>query len=324
MSEQVPASETRPFGLRGLARTTKLAKLERLPSRYRLSVHHAAALVIGRRGLGFAQRVSKPVVSRVAPGWSARCTTRTRSPCGPRRGGDCQACPRPDGSSGAVSGRAAVAPATSDCPYSRLVSNGDDGTPYDYVLRAEERFAQAGVRRVAVLGAGGMSFGRRGGFSPTFVDVDRRVADAARALHPEAPPAGPLVVRDARAWLRTQPPGSLDGVLLDVYRDVYSGCPAVPEHLLTYELFALVHSRLAPDGVLAFTVVRETALDAYAYRLDRTLRTVFADCSFEWIREPPAQTHGSALYWCRPHRLDGDLRVYRDATTLAGIEPAGG
>ena len=200
------------------------------------------------------------------------------------------------------------------------VPPGQVPRPLAYVLRAEELFTEAGVRRVAVLGAGAMSFGRRGGLSPTFVDVDRKVARGARVLHGEAPPAGPLVVRDARAWLRAQAPGSLDGVFVDVFR----ARVAVPEHLLTRELFDLVHSRLAPDGALAFNVLRPVALDAYAYRLDRTLRTVFADCAFEWVSRPAGPgAAGSGLYWCRPHPLDGDLRVYRDATTLGGIEAAG-
>ena len=127
-SRQLLAALSRQCARRGVevivvdpAWTTKLAQLERLPSRYRLGVHHAAALVIGRRGLGFAQRVSKPVASlvrfaseapryawrsehgpamaapRVAPGQSGRCTTKTRGPCGPRRGGNVKPAPGPMG-----------------------------------------------------------------------------------------------------------------------------------------------------------------------------------------------------------------------------------
>ena len=39
--------------------TTKLAKENGHPGRYRIGVHHAAALVIGRRGLGFVEHVAK-------------------------------------------------------------------------------------------------------------------------------------------------------------------------------------------------------------------------------------------------------------------------
>ena len=39
--------------------TTKLADVNRYPDRYRIGIHHAAAFVIGRRGLGFAERVPK-------------------------------------------------------------------------------------------------------------------------------------------------------------------------------------------------------------------------------------------------------------------------
>ena len=114
--------------------TTKLAKSERLPSRYRLSIHHAAALVIGRRGLGFAERVSTPAASLERAGVKRRGTRGWTSvlsqwlPRAWRRGGRRGAQRRPgaregpagetmsvrprlDGAPGAVSSRGAVSPA---------------------------------------------------------------------------------------------------------------------------------------------------------------------------------------------------------------------
>ena len=114
--------------------TTKLAKSERYPGRYRLSIHHAAALVIGRRGLGFAERVSTPAASLVRAGVKRRGTRGWTSvlsqwlPRAWRRGGRRGAQRRPgaregpagetmsvrprlDGAPGAASSRGAVGPA---------------------------------------------------------------------------------------------------------------------------------------------------------------------------------------------------------------------
>ena len=41
--------------------TTRIPREGRYPDRYRIGLHHAAALVIGRRGLGFAERMPKTV-----------------------------------------------------------------------------------------------------------------------------------------------------------------------------------------------------------------------------------------------------------------------
>ena len=41
--------------------TTRIPREGRYPDRYRIGLHQAAALVIGRRGLGFAERMPKTV-----------------------------------------------------------------------------------------------------------------------------------------------------------------------------------------------------------------------------------------------------------------------
>ena len=112
----------------------RIARSERYPGRYRLSIHHAAALVIGRRGLGFAERVSTPAASLVRAGVKRRGTRGWTSvlsqwlPRAWRRGGRRGAQRRPgaregsvgeatsgrprlDGALGAVASRGAVSPA---------------------------------------------------------------------------------------------------------------------------------------------------------------------------------------------------------------------
>lgn len=47
--------------------STRLAERNQFPDRYRFGVHHAAELVIARRGLGFAERVPKTARPPCAP-----------------------------------------------------------------------------------------------------------------------------------------------------------------------------------------------------------------------------------------------------------------
>ena len=54
--------------------TTKLAKEHGYPGRYRIGVHHAAGLVIGRRGLGFVEHVPKAEKPPVRAGVKRRGT----------------------------------------------------------------------------------------------------------------------------------------------------------------------------------------------------------------------------------------------------------
>ena len=111
--------------------TTKIAKEWKYPDRYRIGLHHAAALVIGRRGLGFAERVPKTasppvhaeVKRRSTRGWESTFVQRLPGArrTGGRRGANkkpgARADPvgksssRPDGLRGAMASRGAVAPA---------------------------------------------------------------------------------------------------------------------------------------------------------------------------------------------------------------------
>ena len=112
--------------------TTKLADVNRYPDRYWIGIHHAAAFVIGRRGLGFAERVPKtaspPVRAEVkrrgTRGWESMLVQwlpfawRTggrrgaSNKPGAREGPAGKSSSRPDGLRGAAASRAAVGPAT--------------------------------------------------------------------------------------------------------------------------------------------------------------------------------------------------------------------
>ena len=117
--------------------STQIPKKCRYPDRYRIGLHHAAALVIGRRGLGFAERVPKtaspPVRAEVkrrgTRGWESRLVQwlpgarRTggrrganKKP-GAREGPVGKSSSRPDGLRGATASRAAVGPAKATCVH---------------------------------------------------------------------------------------------------------------------------------------------------------------------------------------------------------------
>lgn len=111
--------------------TSRLAVLNRYPARFRVGHHHAAALVIGRRGLGFAERVPTTatplaradVKRRGTCGWES--TLAQTLPGAWRRGGGsgpgirsgartgsvAAVCPRHDRPAGIAASRAAVGPA---------------------------------------------------------------------------------------------------------------------------------------------------------------------------------------------------------------------
>ena len=111
--------------------TTKIAREGKYPDRYRIGIHHAAAFVIGRRGLGFAERVpnttSPPVRAEVkrrgTRGWESMLVQwlplawRTggrrgaSNKPGAREGPAGKSSSPPDGLRGAAASRAAVGPA---------------------------------------------------------------------------------------------------------------------------------------------------------------------------------------------------------------------
>ena len=117
--------------------TTKLPKTGGYPDRYRIGIHHAAALVIGRRGLGFAERVptttSPPVRAEVkrrgTRGWESMLVQRlpgtrrrrggrdTNTRPGAREGPVGTSLSWPDGAAGVVASRGAVAPANAACVH---------------------------------------------------------------------------------------------------------------------------------------------------------------------------------------------------------------
>ena len=213
----------------------------------------------------------------------------------------------------------------------KLTVSGQDASRHDaqgrgwaYIERIERTLCEAGERRVLVLGAAGMTLGRGAPceLDVRFVDIDPAQERIAGEFLGE--PAGdPFEAGDARAWLAADA-GGWPAIVLDTY----SNPRWAPQHLLTVEFHRLARSRLAEGGSLYVNLVTWPPGDAlFRTRAERTLRSVFADCSSwpvgagrgrGWHRELSEPTN--LLLRCSRSVLDGDRAVYSDAVPRSDLD----
>ena len=203
--------------------------------------------------------------------------------------------------------------------------HGPDARGWDYAERIERTLCEAGEIRVLVLGAAGMSLGKGAGceLDVTFVDIDpaqERIAE--RFLEMPAHEAGRFEAGDARAWLRGAA-GSWEAIVVDTY----SNSRTLPQHLLTAEFYRLARSRLADGGSLYVNHLTWPHDALFRTRAERTLRSVFADCSAWPVGiEQGRGWHealagsGNLLFRCRKSGLDGDRAIYSDAVPRADLD----
>ncbi len=197
------------------------------------------------------------------------------------------------------------------------------GTGWDYAERVERTLCEAEETRVLVLGAAGMTLGRgtECGLELTFVDIDPAQAGVA-ATFLGAPPGGRFVAADARAFLRSDV-GGWDAIVADAY----SHRNSIPQHLLTAEFYGLARSKLADGGSLYVNHLTWPEDAIFRTRVDRTLRSVFADCStwpvgIEQGRgwHDALADRGNLLYRCRRSDLDSDRAIYSDRLPRADLD----
>jgi hypothetical protein len=117
--------------------------------------------------------------------------------------------------------------------------------------RSIERSFSVGI---VGLGAGSMSCHARPDEIWRFYEIDPvvvRIASDPRhfSFLARCPPAGGIVVGDARLTLRREPKGRLDYLVIDAFSS-----DAVPVHLITREAIDMYLERLSPDGLLALHV----------------------------------------------------------------------
>ena len=200
-----------------------------------------------------------------------------------------------------------------------------EGRGWDYVERIERTLCEAGETRVLVLGAAGMTLGKGAScaLDITFVDIDpaqRRIA--ARFLGMPAEKAGRFVAADARLYLCGDA-GDWEAIVVDTY----SNRRTLPQHLLTVEFYRLARSRLMDAGSLYVNHLARPEDALFRTRAERTLRSVFADCSTWPVAiEQGRGWHealsgpGNLLFRCRKSELDGDRAIYSDALPRADLD----
>ena len=199
------------------------------------------------------------------------------------------------------------------------------GRGWDYAERLEKTLCEAGETRVLVLGAAGMTLGRGAlcELDVTFVDIDPAQHGIAALFLEEDPEAsGRFVAADARAFLRGD-----GGAWPAIVVDTYSNSRTLPQHLLTAEFYRLARSRLADGGGLYVNHLAWPDDGLFRTRAERTLRSVFADCSGwpvgierggSWIAG--LATAGNRLFRCRKGPFDSDRAIYSDAVPRADLD----
>ena len=196
---------------------------------------------------------------------------------------------------------------------------------WDYAERIERTLCEAGESRILVLGAAGMTLGKGAAcaLDVTFVDIDpaqQRIAG--HFLDMPAHEAGRFAAGDARAWLRGDA-GGWEAIVVDTY----SNSRTIPQHLLTAEFYRLARARLTDGGSLYVNQLTWPHDALFRTRAERTLRSVFADCS-SWpvaiesgrgwhaaVSEP-----GNLLFRCRKNAFDGDNAIYSDSLPRADLD----
>ena len=79
------------------------------------------------------------------------------------------------------------------------------------------------------------------------------------------------VVADARVALQMSPAKRFDVIIGDAFHDI-----VVPAHLVTKEFFALVRSRLSPDGLYLMNVVDNLREPKLALSILKSMRSVMS------------------------------------------------
>ena len=196
---------------------------------------------------------------------------------------------------------------------------------WDYAELLERTLCGAQETRVLVLGAAGMTVGRGAPceLDLTFVDIDpAQERIAAEFLELPKGSAGNFAGRDARAFLHDDP-GSWGAIVVDAFSNPRS----LPRHLLTSEFYRLARSKLRDGGSLYVNHVAYPGEELFLTRAERTLRSVFADCSVRTLNRvqgtgwhDEASSSRNLLFRCRLSELDGDNAIYSDAVPRADLD----
>jgi len=139
------------------------------------------------------------------------------------------------------------------------------------------------------------------------VEIDPVVTRMAREHFGLADEEAAVYHMDGRGFLATTGE-TFDLVIMDAF-----GSSSIPFHLVTRESFALIHSRLAPNGILAMNVEATAWHDIFVHSLAVTMLEVFGHVVALPMAEPP-NTLGNLVLLAsdRPLELEYDPPVPRD------------
>lgn len=162
-------------------------------------------------------------------------------------------------------------------------ATGESVFPYVNVLDIPKGFFQE-PGDMLLVGLGGGSVVKRyarDGWRTDAVEIDPAVTQLAREYFMLKPDEAQVFEMDGRQFLISSNK-TYDLIIMDAF-----GSSAIPFHLVTKEAFALIRSRLAPDGVLAMNIEAVGWRDKLVLSLAATAKTQFEHVLALPIAEPP-------------------------------------
>ena len=197
-----------------------------------------------------------------------------------------------------------------------------NGVGWPYTELIEDALCETGGGQVLVLGAAGQTLGRGRDCEMTieFVDIDpeqKRIGE----VFLQEPPKTTLVAADARRYLLDN-----DRQWDAIVADAYTHESTAPEHLLTVEFFRLARSRITDGGALYLNLIVVPGDRQFRTRVDRTLRSTFAECDTRNARNEPGHwspigtRNANLVYRCTKSPLDGDRTIYSDSVPKVSID----
>ena len=169
--------------------------------------------------------------------------------------------------------------------------------------------------QILILGAGGftLSAAKTQGNHFTYVDIDPKIK-AIVEKNFLTKINGKFIAQDARVYLRKHPKK-----YTAIISDTYSNSLTIPAALLTREYFNNIKAALKPDGFAIFNIIANPFLnDAYAKRVDSTIRDVFGNCLA--IPLCYANHATNIIYVCNTFNYAHDKMVYTDNRNTADLD----
>jgi len=172
---------------------------------------------------------------------------------------------------------------------------GESTMPYVNVIDIAREFHE-GPGRLLLIGLGGGSVARhfhRNGWTVEAVEIDPLVIKIARDYFGLDSTEARVHQMDGRRFLASTR-NTYDLIVLDAF-----GSTSIPFHLVTKEVFGIIASRLAPDGMLILNVQSIGWNDTIVRSLAATLKTQFPNVLVFPTAEPPNKLGNTLLFASR-------------------------